>query len=879
MQRKNAARGNAGQRPRATSGTIRGWRRAGFRRRPEFLVFEQRTLPSGIVATGAGPGQPPVVDVYDASTGQFLYKFEPYPSSFRGGVQVTVGDVIGTGTPDIITVNGAGALPTAEIFSGITGALIAKFPVASASYRGSVSIASGDVTGSGQADVIVSYGQGQPWVSVYSPTGTPLGSFLAYGKNTRGGVRVAVGNLNGDGQADIATVNAAGIPDVKVFDPATFSTLADYKASFYSPRGGASIALGSFTGSGAPDLVLAQASPRGFSPGAEVAVFPGVSSSPIASFTIAGRGYSDGAAVAAVDVSNSGTDNIALAPASGGNAVVLNSAGIGATVDGTPSVLYKIPVTSGPSLAATSSLTEAATPGFGGDENVPLSSPLTPLQRLGLYVPATGQFVPVMADDASLAGKDVYVIVHGWAPGYLNWVNAAAAKGQTLLWWDTFPTQIGYDPTISGGLPPDSNFLLDGTTVDGVVVNPTGLAETLAWMDPNAAVLAYSWIDESATATSSLGIPENASVAGAMTELNGERLATALSEALGGSSFTGKLQLIGHSFGSKVATVAAGALTQAPKSEAVHVNQLTLLDSPEYPNFALGAALAGDGATNYDWYFLQDIDDNRTDPDATFVDNYISYFDEPFSTINYAPSNLSNVVDVELNPLVYSLDDPGDKHSYAAQWYAGSAWSTINYGNDVGALWSSLVNPNTPATLSPGYQQTWTSPQQSTQFVLAPSTLSSPTPNFNPITFQTAPTQTGATVTNAPSGPGASVTLTQTGGETVSYAGKFTTSTYLDGIRGITFAYDFKNYAPGDVLTITIDDYIGNTYVGFVMDPVDMLSPSGLGTISIGDPNGDVNHTLTFTLTSDDPNKTSSVTVSNLQQLSYSLCSLAAASS
>ena len=486
--------------------------------------------------------------------------FQPYPASFRGGVQVTVGNVSGTLTPDIITVNNSGSVPTAEVFSGATNALLAKFPVASAGYRGPVSIASGDFTGSGQADIVVSYGQGQPWVSVYSPIGTLLGSFLAYGANTRGGVRVAAGDLNGTGTADfgtgtadIATVNAAGVPEAKVFDPATFSTLADYKASFYAPRAGASIAVGNFAGTGTNDLAIAQASPQGFAPGAEVAVFPGTSSTPLASFTIAGRGYSSGVHVAAVDVSNSGNDDIALAPASGGNAVVLNSFGIGTTLDGTPTVLYSVPSTQGSSLAATSSLTEGAAPGFGGGGTAPLPAPLTPLQRLGLYNPATGQFVQVNANDPRLAGKDVYVIVHGWAPGYDKWVAAAAAKGQTLLWWNTFPTQSGYDPTISGGLPPDSNFLLDGNTVDGVVVNPTGLAETLAWMDPNAAVLAYSWIDESATPNHL----KDASPAEAQTELNGERLAVGLSQALG-TSFTGKLQLIGHSFGSKVATVAAG---------------------------------------------------------------------------------------------------------------------------------------------------------------------------------------------------------------------------------------------------------------------------------------------------------------------------------
>ncbi len=826
---------------------------------------------AGIVAIGSGPGQPPVVRIYDAATGTALTQFAAFPPSYRGGVQVAVGDVNGDGTADIVVGGSPGGVPIVEVFDGTSGAILSTFRAASPAYRGSFSIASGDVTGTGRADVVVSYGQGEPWVSVYDGlSGTPLASFLAYGANTRGGVRIAVGNLSNGSQADIATVNAAGVPEVKEFSGATFSTLSDFKASYYAPAGGASIAAGNISGGGTTDLVIAQASPRGSAPGAEVAVFPGTSSTPLASFTIAGRGYTEAARVAAVDVAGTGNDDIALAPASGGSAVVLDSFGIGNTLDGTPGVLYTVPFAPGGSLAATSSVSEStSSPGFGAPPPT-TATPLTPIQRLGYYDKSTGQFVSIKANDPRLVGKDVYVIVHGWAPGYDQWVAAAAAKGQTLLWWNTFPTQLGYDPTISGGLPPDSNFLLDGNTVGGVVVNPTGLAQTLAFLDPNAAVLAYSWIDESATPNDLL----DASPAEAKTALNGERLAEALSQALG-TTFTGKLQLIGHSFGSKVATVAAAALTQ-DKAADVDVNQLTILDSPEDPGSSFGEGLAYDGAVNYNWYFLQNVNVDKADSNGTFVDNYISYLDEPYSNIAYTPSNLGNVVDVKLNPLVYSADDPGDKHSYAAQWYAGSAWPTITYGNRVGRYWSPLVPDNLgltnpPADLQSSYGQTWTSAQQSTQFNLAQTPAPPSNPVFNPITFPTS-AGPGATLTNPGSGSNASITLTQQGGKSVSYAGTFTTVNSFfgtHGIRGVTFAYDFTNYAPGDELTITIDSYIGSTYVGFVMDPAILLSPSGLGTISVGDPNGDVKHTLTFTLTSAPGNDTSSVTVSKLQQLSY----------
>ena len=69
-----------------------------------------------------------------------------------------------------------------------------------------------------------------------------------------------------------------------------------------------------------------------------------------------------------------------------------------------------------------------------------------------------------------------------------------------------------------------------------------------------------------------------------------------------GASFTGKLQLIGHSHGSKVVSVAATALQQAK----MRVDQVTILDSPEDD-----VTVAGDAA-NFNWYFLKDLGQPRS---------------------------------------------------------------------------------------------------------------------------------------------------------------------------------------------------------------------------------------------------------------------------
>src|SRR5262249_58700737 len=88
---------------------------------PEFDVLEDRTALSGIVAAGAGPGQPPRVQVYDAQTGERKFDFLAFEPRFRGGVRVALGDVNGDGSPDLIAGAGRGGSPRIRVFDGETG--------------------------------------------------------------------------------------------------------------------------------------------------------------------------------------------------------------------------------------------------------------------------------------------------------------------------------------------------------------------------------------------------------------------------------------------------------------------------------------------------------------------------------------------------------------------------------------------------------------------------------------------------------------------------------------------------------------------------------------------------------------------------------------
>ena len=865
-------------------------------RRLEVIFLEGRVLPSGILVIGAGPGALPEVQVYSASTGAELFHFLAYNPHFRGGVSVAVGDVIGNGGQEIVTTPGPGIRPEVKVFSGTNGAEIDQFFATPSTFHGGLSVAVGDVTASGHDQIVTADESGSSRVSVFQGVdGSLLSSFMAYSPGYHDGVNLAVGDLNRVGHDDIVTAPRSGPPKIKVFDGLSQSVLAQFWAYDRAATQGVSVAIGNVTTNDALDIITAQPAAPAHSAAstaaeAAVKVFSGLSYKELAQFQVPGRQYADGVRIAAIDVNGDHTDDLALAAPTGRGIKVLDtsllhvdellaltSSGGGVppiltgSQTGTPPVAFTVADgrSHGAFVAATSSVTESTPAALAAFAN-PNTPSLTPIQRLAYYDPATGDFVPVTPDDPRLVGKDVSVLVHGWAPGYIEWVQNAAALGQVLEWWQTFPGQPGYNASISGGLPPDSAWLLDGHTEGSIEVASQGMAQDILASDPNAAVLAYSWIDDSATAVSSYtGIPEDAYLSEAKTTLNGERLAVGLEQVLGSEAqFHGKLQLIGHSHGSKVVTTAAVALTDA--STPITVNQLTILDSPESSNTDLGYALAELGASNNNWYFLQDLNINRQSPSTTFVDNYISYFDEPYDVISYPGSNpnLGQVVDVSLDAEPYSVTDPGGQHSYAAYWYAGSSEPALTYGNLVGRMWSPLLAGNTgpnqpPQDLSPGYEQSWDSSNymQSNQFNLNVYTPPAFNPVFNIVTLPPKSTP-GVDVTNT--SDGASVELTQQNGTLQSDTSSLTTAGSIfefDGIRGLTFNYQFQNPAPGDELTISVDGSLA-----FVMDASVVQSQTGPGTITIGDLLGDQSHTLTFTLTSTQPNSTSAVIVSNLKQ-------------
>ena len=178
------------------------------------------------------PVRPPLVTIVDPVTGIPTDGFQPFPG-FTGTVQTSIGDVTGDRIADIVVGAGVGGGPVVKVFDGATGAELRSFFAYEESFRGGVNVAVGDVNGDGIADIVAGAGVGGgPAVKVFDGrTGALLSSFFAYESTFRGGVIVAVGDVNGDGSLDLlTTIGGGGGPAVKTFDPLTTAE----KLSFFA---------------------------------------------------------------------------------------------------------------------------------------------------------------------------------------------------------------------------------------------------------------------------------------------------------------------------------------------------------------------------------------------------------------------------------------------------------------------------------------------------------------------------------------------------------------------------------------------------------------------------------------------------------------------
>ncbi len=168
--------------------------------------------------TGAGRGGGPHVRVFDDNN-NILREFMAYSPQFMGGVDVAAGDVDGDGIDEFITAPEAGGGPHVRVFK-IDGTEVGGFMAYSPQFSGGIRVATADVDGDGNDEIITGPGAGGgPHVRVFEQNGTPVGGFMAYAPAFSGGVDVAGGDVTGTSADEVVTGAGPGAgPHVRIFN-------------------------------------------------------------------------------------------------------------------------------------------------------------------------------------------------------------------------------------------------------------------------------------------------------------------------------------------------------------------------------------------------------------------------------------------------------------------------------------------------------------------------------------------------------------------------------------------------------------------------------------------------------------------------------------
>ncbi|MCS7271063.1 MAG: hypothetical protein NZ703_08255, partial [Gemmataceae bacterium] len=190
-------------------------------------------------ATGNGPGAPGLVQVWDSTRGNLLAAFYPFGPNYRGGVYVATGNITGdpAGVNELIVSTAGGTVGRVKVYAFTDGGLqqLASLVPFGPTYTGGVQIASANVSGGPESELIVGRERGQSTVQVYAYDSLTTNLNLIRQFNAFGtlptGVTLAAANIHTTvnspldpynyNYAEVIVGRASGLPEVRIFDVQT----------------------------------------------------------------------------------------------------------------------------------------------------------------------------------------------------------------------------------------------------------------------------------------------------------------------------------------------------------------------------------------------------------------------------------------------------------------------------------------------------------------------------------------------------------------------------------------------------------------------------------------------------------------------------------
>lgn len=192
------------------------------------------------------------------NNGNEVKRFLPYDNTYRGELNIQVSDLESDGSFEIITAPTAGG-PYIRIFNMDGRLLTPGFFAYHPSFRGGVNISVGDLDGDGNKEIVAGSGYtGGPHVRIFNKDGRLLSpGFFAYDTRFRGGVNVAVGDVTGDGVAEIVTgPGRGGSPHVRIFDKEGNAINGGFYGLSKSNRSGIRVIVNNIDGQGAEEILV-----------------------------------------------------------------------------------------------------------------------------------------------------------------------------------------------------------------------------------------------------------------------------------------------------------------------------------------------------------------------------------------------------------------------------------------------------------------------------------------------------------------------------------------------------------------------------------------------------------------------------------------------